>query len=79
MDITALKLRQNTPLPPTRRPQKSKYDALFSQMDVGDSILFPPGAIRSTVASVARNMSQRFGIKLTVRPTPDGFGVWRVG
>jgi hypothetical protein len=68
-------LEHGIPLPPIKTRDEI-YP--FSQMNVGDSFLFPQDVSRARASSVAGLAGNRLGMKFATRTCPDGVRCWRV-
>lgn len=82
------KLHKDVPLPPRRnvQPKSARVDKYpFRKMEVGMSFFVPKkeadgdvDKLLSRISSAVYNARKVLGIKLAVRRTPEGVGVWRV-
>ena len=81
VDLTAVKIERNIPLPPPRLMRSSGLSALLKRMMLGDSFFLPdtrdPYLDRMRSAALY-NTARYVGIRVTVRRQPNGYRVWRV-
>lgn len=69
-----MKLDKDIPIPLSREERVSGVYRTMKTMEVGDSFLLPNNVNRNSSYVIAKY----FGIKVTVRSTPEGVRVWRL-
>lgn len=75
--MQVIKIDNKVPLPTARNGRGAFADALRA-LKVGDSFLVPE-QYASTARQVANIYQKKIGAKFSIRKTPEGLRLWRVG
>jgi len=70
-----MKIEKGIPIP--RRSRISKYPKI-TEMEVGDSILFPREAINGKVYKSVKNHERSVGKVFSARSLQEGLRIWRI-
>lgn len=75
--MTNIKIDKNIPIPPSKLGEGGgKYP--WSEMEVGDSFLWPSEKQQKQASALAVATGRRLNKRFATRKTPEGVRVWRV-